>query len=447
LKRLRVILLLAILLAACRARVEQAPDRSPRKVGGLDPVKIVAMLKDTDDERDVQKRYAAVVAGAMREQSAIDLLNAMVIREKSPAVRQACAWALGEMADATSISPLTQALRDRDPAVRSAAVDALGRYDDPDVMNLIKGVAEGPEGALALTAMQALASADSPQRRAMLADADPGKPDRFTAAGEPYKTVRGKTWYVDASAGNDLAAGTEAAPFKTLARAIQEIKAGAGDAILATSGANDAPFRESLVFGPDKSGARNGMTLLGAWPGKPTPILDGATPTSPDKPSLERGISITGSFVRIDGFTVRRFQDSGIDLDGAVSCVVSNCTVENCDRHGIFLYYSADSAVINPRVSRCNFQGISIRSSARPAVLGGTSDHNGIDGLLFLWGTEDALVDGFSATGNRRGISFIRGSHNGRVFRSKLEGNSEFDLVVEPDSSAQAVDTRVGRAQ
>ncbi|MCB9477243.1 MAG: HEAT repeat domain-containing protein [Deltaproteobacteria bacterium] len=441
------VILVIFAAAACQhpSPVNDLPPK-PRAVGDLDPVEMVRALEYPDDDRDVQRRFAAIMVGLMRELSAIELLNEKVVIDRSPRVRAAAAFALGEMKDFTSIEPLVNATHDRVGAVRIAAIHALGQFEDPAAEDRLKEMAKdhGPE---ALAAVRAIAERNSVARQDMLKGLSLDDPRRFMESGEPYAPESGRAWYVDATDGDDEGEGSKASPFKTLNRAIKELRGGAGDRLFATSGRDETPFRESVTLPFEMSGTRNAPTVLSAWPDRPPPVLDGASPEKPDEPAEEDGIHLDADFVQVDGFVVRRFRDSGIDLNGVTGCVISNCVVELCDRHGIFLYYAPDNALIDPTVRKCNYQGISIRSSPRALVLGGLSERNGIDGLLFLWDSDDGVVDGFTARGNQRGLGLIQGSNDLRVFRSVLEGNKEADLSLEPDSSVQVVASKVVKTQ
>ncbi len=246
---------------------------------------------------------------------------------------------------------------------------------------------------------------------------------------------------MESSAGDDNNEGSAKLPFRTLGRAVKELRAGAGDRIFAASSDTRSPFRESVDIPNQFSGLPNSPTVIAAWPGKNPPILDGAKEEAPEVPALEDGIHVGASFVHIKGVVVRHYKDSGIDIDGGTGCVVADCTVERCDRHGIFFYYAPRCSVINAKVSGCNFQGISIRTSPYAVVLGGSSNDNGIDGLLFLWDTDDVVVDGFRAGGNQRGVGFIRGSQRGRIYRSDITGNKT-DVGVDSDCSVELIDMK-----
>ena len=64
--------------------------------------------------------------GRKRDRSAVPLLRGFC-RDKSPEVRLACAWALGEIGDTEAVYALRVRLSDRDVAVREEAAKALGK--------------------------------------------------------------------------------------------------------------------------------------------------------------------------------------------------------------------------------------------------------------------------------------------------------------------------------
>lgn len=397
-----------------------------------------AILNDPDDEKDALKRYAAVVLGIQRHVEAAQTLNAVLGRHISPSVRAAAAWALGELRQDSSLMPLVAATKDRDAAVRQSAIAALALYEEPESLDALADIARNGPGPDALAAWKALAAADTPERRARL-DALPTDPARFADASFPVAKATGRAIYVDATSGDDGGDGTEARPFRTMVRATAELRGGVGDRVLATSGDANKPFYETVEIPRAASGLPNLPTTIAAWPGRPRPILDGASPAKSDVPQRDDGFHTAASYIHIDGFIVRRFVDSGVDFDGGMGCVVSRTRVEHCTRHGIFFYYAPNGVVYDCEVEGCDYQGISIRSSPRPAVLGGRSINNGIDGLLLLWDTDGALVSEFSAWGNRRGIAFIEGSNDGRVIGPVLRDNKDHDLFFDPDSGALVV--------
>ena len=297
----------------------------------------------------------------------------------------------------------------------------------------------GPEG---LAAIQALAH--SHLGREALRKVDMAPAARFEPTVPEPSEIDANTWYVDASDGNDDGPGTAEQPFRTLSRGCRELRGAAGDTVLATSGRAGLSFHEQLVVPTAASGTADRPTIIGAWPGRPPPTLDGARDDRPGEPGLGTGVHVEASFVHIRGLRVRHFVDNGIQVVGSTGNTIIDCTVERCDSHGIFAYYSPRTTIVRAQVRGCFKQGISLRSSPQSAVLGGRSDDNGIDGLLLLHNSDDVLIDHFSASGNERGIALINGSNDARILGSTLQGNRQHDLAMNPDCSAWLVETTTG---
>lgn len=443
-----VLTLLAVLAIAgiardVRGRAASAQEAAP--VADWKSPDYAKIFGDPDDEKDHEKRLTAYMIGVRRVKSAMPILNGVVTSHRSPLVREAAAWALGRIGDFASIAPLEKAMTDPDPRVRAAAIDAIGNYDVTDTFAMLEKIANGPAGDEALLAMKALASKADPTRGPYLARVKASRPDRFLARGKPLTAKQGNSFYVDATAGSDKNPGTLSKPFKTMDRAIKAIAGASGDRVFATSGDKQTPFRESVDVPPDKSGLLNQPTFLGAWPGRPAPIVDLTKKGKPGGTPDKVGIRVRASYTEVRGFVVRGAY-SGIDIDGARGCVVAECTVERCLRHGIFFYYAPEGTIIDPRVSDTDFQGISVRSSPKAVVIGGRSINNKVNGLLFLWESDDALVHDFTAQGNQFGIGFIHGSNAARVIRAKFDKNRDADVYTDADSDAQMIDTAYSAA-
>ena len=254
-------------------------------------------------------------------------------------------------------------------------------------------------------------------------------------------SLQARTWFVDASKGNDDGDGSTSEPFRSLSRAVRELRGGAGDSVLASSGSEGRVFHEEVSIRPEQSGTPGRPTTIAAWPDQPPPILDGALTGKPGEPGLKTGLHVGASFVQVRGLTVRNYVENGIQLNGSTGNMVIDCRVEGCDRHGIFAYYSPGSTVLRADVQGCFNQGISVRNSPGTAVLGGRSDGNGIDGLLLLHNSDDVLIERFTATGNKRGVALTTGSNGVRIIGARLRGNSQYDLAIEPGCDAALVET------
>jgi parallel beta-helix repeat protein len=415
-----------------------APPAEPLALPGVLAGELSAQLCLASDDHDVEKRHAATLLGMLAASEGLPCLHQALRSEPSASVRAAAARALGEIGSPQSLPELLTGLDDGEPEVRVAVAGALGRFNTGTAVSALRKLAAGA-GPEALAALQALAH--SPLGRAALSEVEAGPPGRFeTTVPEPSE-LDPKTWYVDASEGSDDGPGTAAQPFRTLKRACRELRGGAGDTVFATSGSAAQSFHEEVVVPTAASGTADRPTIIAAWPGRPPPVLDGARDDKPGAPGLGTGVHVEASFVHLRELIVRHYVDNGIQVVGSTGNVLIDCTVERCDRHGIFAYYSPRTTIVRPRVRLCFKQGISLRSSPQTAVLGGRSDDNGIDGLLLLHNSDDVLIDHFSASGNQRGIALTRGSNDARILGSNLQGNQEHDLAIGPGCSASLIET------
>ena len=440
------------ILLGCRPLVASVPDEatdpgtrglSVLSLPGIDTAALIAVLCHPSDKDDTAKRHAAILLGMIRDAANTDCLHQVLRRERNPSVRAAAARALGEIGAAGSLPELDNSLLDPHSEVRIATIEALSEFGDKSPIKSLSKLASG-EGPEALVALRALAR--TRRGRELLSELPHSTASRFRVPVTPVSTLESRRWYVDASAGSDDAEGSEEAPFRTLTRAVRELRGGAGDQLLATSGEQGLVFYEEVSITPDRSGTIGRPTVISAWPGQPHPILDGALPERPDQPGLTTGIHVGASFVRVIGFTVRHFVENGISLNGSTGNVIEDCKVESCDRHGIFAYYSPRSTIVRPEVRNCQHQGISIRSSPHTAVIDGLSEANGFDGLLLLQDSDDVLISGLRASGNKRGIAATSHSDGARLVGVILQDNTQDDLYFDVDSPITLVNSTIGES-
>jgi len=439
-----------LIVLGCRPQAASVPDgavdrgppeRTVLSLPGINTAALIDVLCHASDKDDAAKRHSAILLGMIRDTANTDCLHQVLRRERNPSVRAAAARSLGEIGAASSLPELDNALLDPHRQVRIAAIQALSEFGDKSPIKSLRRLASG-EGPEALVALRALAR--TRQGRELLSELPHSPASRFRVPMTPVSTLDGRRWYVDASAGNDDAEGSEEAPFRTLTRAVRELRGGAGDHLLATSGYQGLVFHEEVSITPDRSGTIDRPTVVSAWPGHPRPILDGALPERPDQPGLTTGIHVGASFVRVVGFTVRHFVENGISLNGSTGNVIEDCKVERCDRHGIFAYYSPRSTIVRPEVRNCQHQGISIRSSPHTAVIDGLSEANGFDGLLLLQDSDDVLISGLRASGNKRGIAATSHSDGARLVDVLLQGNTQDDLYFDEDCPVTLVNSTIG---
>lgn len=502
------IICIALLLPNCIGE-RQTPNEDTgsdgtSKVGstlGKELQEAADLLGYFDDDKDPQRRAAAVLLGIAAARSTVDLINAHLVNDRDAIVRSNCAWAAGRIKDLRSLPILLKATRDNDKDVRHSAIIALASYDDPDAIDRITEIAKSSGGSDSLIALKALGLKSSNS----IASLPKIATEKMTA---PAVSGKGKEFYIDASSGNDENPGTKARPLRSMAKGISMLKAGRGDTLFATSGKGKIPFRENVLIGAEQRGTLGAPTTIRNWPGRPSPMVYGSvsvklepgdkllasaeiaskvlcvflvgskstkildqvdslekmTPMSFFYDTKKKQLLVMGpktgfgklkieaciredailvksaDHVHIIGFTAAFAQDTGIDFSSSYHGVVMDATVHDCDRHGVFFYYSPFGTVTDSEVYRCRYQGISIRSSSHTVIHNSFAHHNGHDGILFLYDSVDCFVSHCRLEKNSRGIGFINGSTMGRVFGNTFFNNKD-NIVFDKHSSTIVVDS------
>jgi len=443
-----------------------------------------------NDDKDPQRRIAAITLGISRHPGVVDSVNSHLEDDRDPLVKANCAWAAGRIVSLKSLPILIKATESGIAMVRHEAILALGNYKDSHAKNILRKIAEETGGQDSLYAYKALKIKNPPGIKVAV---------EKQVGDESAKD--GKAFYVDASVGKDGNPGDKARPFLTMAKGVSMLKKGRGDTLYASSGKSKIPFREKVIISGQQGGVPFAPTVIRNWPGKPAPmvfpsinikpkpgdkllatatidkkvlavflvgpkdtrILNGVeslekmTPMSffyneNDKLlmvmgpkhgfgsfKIEAGVYDDGILVKnadhvqVIGFTVAYAQDTGIDFAGSRYGVVRDVTVSDCDRHGIFFYYSPFSIITDSEVFGCRYQGISIRSSSHTLVSQCYAHNNTHDGILFLFDSNSCVASGCRLEKNGRGIAFITGSSQGRVFGNAFSKNGK-DVVFEKGS-------------
>src|SRR6185436_2401881 len=164
--------------------------------------------------------------------------------------------------------------------------------------------------------------------------------------------------YYVSPAGNDTAAGTSAAPWKTLQHAADVV--GPGDRVTARTG-------NYVGFYLDTSGTAAAPIEFNADPGA---IINQRNATTPDGINLE-----LASYIVIDGFTVDGMPRAGVRAVGLPSnvakCVtIRNVTATNNGNWGIFTGHVNDLLIESNKTSgSVNEHGIYVSNSGdRPVI-------------------------------------------------------------------------------
>ncbi len=474
---------------------------APRLSGAKDAARVpraeaeawVQMLMYADDDRDLERRLAALRLGVHRQAWALDTLMRQMRGDRDPRVRAACAYAVGRIGGDQAVNALAEALDDNVREVRLAVIDALAGQASPYALRKLDNLAHGADDATALAAARAL---DQHDRLGAERLKNRQRPD------EPPVAPATALVYVDPAGGNDADPGRPEKPVKTIARGLALLQP--GGALLIAGLPGGQPIREPVVVPAALSGEPAAPTRIMAWPGKPRPVISPTRPLpaasfvpagaglwkttttfralgafaargsqavvlsmtdapgedtpnhswfDPAKNELTirlaegglpqwvevgfapQGVTIQGAHdVVVQDLDVRFAPDSGLMADGALRASFVGCTASYCDRHGIFFYYSPQGTARGCRTSYCAFQGVSVRSSPRTIVTGCQATDNGVDGILFLFDSDDGLVVDSVARGNFRGATFIEDSVNGRVIGGAFAGNRETSVSFESGS-------------
>jgi hypothetical protein len=173
------------------------------------------------------------------------------------------------------------------------------------------------------------------------------------------------TWHVSTT-GNDTAAGSETAPFKTVQRAVTA--AAAGDTVIVHAGTY-------LGFQVSKTATASAPITFKADAGT---NIDGASTTDRDAIHIENA-----SYIVIDGFTVTGGTRSGISAITSDHITVRNSRIDQNAKWGVFSAFTDELLVENNEISRSAAQhGVYASNSAdHPVIRGNKIWGNGMCGV------------------------------------------------------------------
>jgi hypothetical protein len=127
--------------------------------------------------------------------------------------------------------------------------------------------------------------------------------------------AQGRTYYV-ATNGNDSNPGTLDRPWRTIQHGADTVAAGE------TVQVRNGVYNEQVIIS-NSGNAESGYISFSAYPNE-TPIVDGTEITTGNN-----GIVVDGSYIKISGFEIRNWQDTGICSWNAGYLEISNCKIHN----------------------------------------------------------------------------------------------------------------------
>jgi hypothetical protein len=235
-----------------------------------------------------------------------------------------------------------------------------------------------------------------------------------------------ENFYV-APTGNDSAAGTEGAPFRTVERGQQE--ASAGDTVFIRGGTYSFSGTSATVgVAFSKSGAQNNRINYFAYPGE-IPIFDLFNLTPQQRVT---GFDVTASWIHIKGLEVRGVQQEVVGDSWGVRVRGSNNILEQLNVHhgeapGIFIASGGNNLVLNcdshhnydPLEDGGNGDGFGCHSTGGNNVIRGCRGYwNSDDGYDFINAPGTCIVENSWAFRNGYVPDTNTGAGNGAGFKS-----------------------------
>jgi MYXO-CTERM domain-containing protein len=189
--------------------------------------------------------------------------------------------------------------------------------------------------------------------------------------------------------GNDSAAGTEAAPFRTVGRG--QMAASGGDTVFIRGGVYSFSGTSATVGVTfDKSGSQNDRINYFAYPGE-IPIFDLFMLTPQERVT---GFDVTASWIHIRGLEVRGVQQEIVGDSWGVRIRGSNNVIEQLNVHhgeapGIFIAGSAANNLILNCDSHHNYDPLEDGGNGDGFGCHSTGENNVIRGGRGYWNSDD----------------------------------------------------------
>lgn len=168
------------------------------------------------------------------------------------------------------------------------------------------------------------------------------------------------TWFINPSTGNDAAGGSQAAPFKTISRALRQAKA--GDRIQLAPGTYNAASGETFPLV-----VPGNVTVIGNESNKGSGILVSGSGRFISRTFAGQNVTfLLETNAQLRGVTVTNpdTRGTGIWLE-STNPVIVNCTFTNNKREGIFATGTASPAVYDNVAVRNDANGFSIARNAK----------------------------------------------------------------------------------
>ncbi|MGB7441687.1 MAG: DUF1565 domain-containing protein [Coleofasciculaceae cyanobacterium] len=237
-----------------------------------------------------------------------------------------------------------------------------------------------------------------------------------------------ETLYVNSATGNDSAAGSQSAPFKTISKALSQVQSG-GQIQIANGNYTTSTGESFPLMIP------SGAKVIGdeGNKGKGTVIIEGGGDfVSRNLIGAQNVAIVIGNGAQLRGVTVtngnRRGTGIWIESDTAT---VANCTFNECDREGIYITGDANPKIIDSEFVESLGQGLTVTKNAKGEVRGNTFIKGGY-GVSTDESAAPKMV-GNTISENRYGIGAADKAKP--VLRNNLiQNNTDNGLIVTGDA-------------
>ncbi len=230
------------------------------------------------------------------------------------------------------------------------------------------------------------------------------------------------TLYVNPATGSDAAAGNQAAPFKTISRALS--RAASGTTIQLAPGTYSAASSEQFpleIF--------SGVKVVGNEANKGTGILIQGSGKFVSPTAAGQNITLLlANDAELRGVTVANLdvRGTGVWIE-STSPSVANCTFTKCKREGVFATGSANPAILDNVFVENSAAGVIMAGTAKGVMRRNTFQNTGF-GISLQAGSAPLIVDN-QIVENRSGI-VIAGESQPVVRNNRIERNAQDGLTA-----------------
>jgi parallel beta-helix repeat protein len=183
-----------------------------------------------------------------------------------------------------------------------------------------------------------------------------------------------EVWVAPPPTGSDLNPGTEASPFATIQKGVNEVCPGGTVNVAAGTYTQGAGINKPLTL----RGAGRDVTTVNI--------------------SYAFGFYVTADSVKISGFTVTAHYSNGIVLDGVSNCGIYSNTFTGC-YYGISLWTAYNNTVGNNNANDNRYDGIYLWRSTGNTITNNDASDNWRDGIV-LWDSDGNDISNNIVSGN-----------------------------------------------